>query len=330
MRALRDLAREHLGKGYSKLKTKQELIDALKKVPGALKALAREAGERPKAKLEAAKGVPAKIVRFARRALPRALARAPKAAPEREPAKAAPPSEQHAAEPLVEGFFVARVAGEQEVRRHHLTEEVAKPTAEASNGHGYDEKLGELPHSYGDDSVVLLPRDPMTLFFLWDFASRTREEAALGLPDPRAVIRVYEGEKLLREIDFAFESHCYYIHGLPAGLGYRVEAFFVGSDGRAHRVGRPSNSVALPPSGPSGDLAVRFLRIPWGLPLVHLRQALLDGRAAAGERKGPHEHLAVPRFELPSSASWQVPLGPQLSIAPGVAGWVPPASGRPY
>lgn len=321
VRALRELARKHLGKGHSKLKTKQELFEALKKVvPELLKSLApppEPSG--PKSKLGAAKQLPAKIIRFARKALPGGKVTAE--------AKPPSPPEPHLAEPLVEGFFVARVAGEEEVRRHHLTEE-AQAVEPGANGHGFDEQLGELPPSYGGESAVLLPRDPGTLFFFWDFSAHAREEAARGLPDPRAVIRVYEGEELVREVDFALESRSYYLHGLQPGRAYRVEAHFVGSDGRSRRVGAASNAVALPSAGPSGDLTVRFMRIPWDMPLGRLKEAATGGQRPPAQRPAGEERLEPRRLALPTSPAWPLPWstpGP----GPNDSGWVPPRSGHP-
>ncbi|MHB8872391.1 MAG: DUF4912 domain-containing protein [Myxococcaceae bacterium] len=371
VRYLRELARKHLGKGYSRLKTKDELIAALKKaVPSALKPAAKAAKSKTVAKPVVS--MPAKIVRFAKQAIdrsievtvpgkrkppppaeeprkvpevkrpapkpaaqaaaptpPRRAAPAPRPAPEPVPEPA--PEVEPPAPPLVEGFFVARVAGEGEVRRHHLTEEQARPVVQPADG-GYDEKLGELPDAYEDDSAVLLPRDPNTLFFFWDFQSATRAAARSGLNEPRAVIRVYEGEALVREVDFALESKSFYVHDLPAGRPYRVEAHFVGKDGQSRRVGRPTNVVALPSFGPSQVTSVRFLRIPWTMPLRLLRQYLRDGRAKIEQLLGEPEYVPVVGFAPPGSHPWTLGAGPRSSRPPEQEGlgWVPPVSGRPY
>ncbi len=223
----------------------------------------------------------------------------------------------------MEGFFVARMAGEAEARRHHLTEERG-PIAESPDASAYDERLGELPNCYEDDAAILLPRDPQTLFFFWDFQTRTRELALEGLPQPRAKLRVFEGSRVVRELDFALESRSFYIHDLVPGRTYRVEAHFVGADGRSRRVGPSSNLVALPGSGPSSDTNVRFLRIPWDLPLQQLLQYLKDGRARIDELGAHGDYLAVERWALPTSASH--PPGSR----PSSRAWTPPPSGRPY
>jgi hypothetical protein len=175
---------------------------------------------------------------------------------ERAESAAQPP-----AEPLLEGFFVARIVGERGLRRHHLTEDSA-PRAVTSNATGYEENLGELPVDYESDVAMALARDPHTLFVSWDFTPATRARAMEGLDSPRPILRVYEGDKLVRVEDFVLEARSFYIHGLPPGRSYRVEAHFVGSDGRSRRIGPSTHPVTLPQAGLSQDTSVRFMRMP--------------------------------------------------------------------
>ncbi len=171
-----------------------------------------------------------------------------------------PASVQQPAEPVVEGFFVARVAGEDEARHHHM---VGRSPVGASVSEPKDpEGLGALPSAYEDDTVLLLPRDPQTLFVSWDFSPGTRLLAEGGLEAPRPVLRVFDGEQLVRELGFAMEASGFYIQGMTPGRTYRVEAHVVGKDGRSRRIGASSNRVTLPPSGVSSDHTVRFLRVP--------------------------------------------------------------------
>ncbi|MFP2933019.1 DUF4912 domain-containing protein, partial [Pyxidicoccus sp. 3LG] len=215
-----------------------------------------------------------------------------------------PPVVQHVAEPVVEGFFVARVIGEDEARRHHLVDESQGP-ASADGNSGDDEGLGELPAGYQDDSALLLPRDPHTLFVSWDFSEAARHRARKGLDSPRTVLRVFEGEKLVRELDFALEARGLYIHDLPPGRFYRVEAHFVGRDGRAHRIGPSTNRVALPPTGTSTDTSVRFLRVPMPRPEPQfVPEAMPPARTRIPEVE-EREYITWRRVNLPGSAGVQ-------------------------
>ncbi|NTX35419.1 DUF4912 domain-containing protein [Myxococcus sp. CA033] len=226
----------------------------------------------------------------------------------------APPVEQHPAEPLIEGFFVARVRGEAEARRHHLQEQAASTSAPRVGAES--EGLEPLPVEYQDDTALLLPRDPHTLFALWDFSPATRARAMHGLEDPRAVLRVFDGESLVREVDCALESRGYYIHGLSPGRPYRFEAHFVGHDGRNHRIGPSSNRVALPPAGVSTDTSVRFLRRP--IP-VEPEAPVEAPVATPTEENREREYVTWHRVNLPGSAGVKdIPVVHREGVGPGV------------
>ncbi|WP_253817321.1 DUF4912 domain-containing protein [Myxococcus xanthus] len=359
---LRELARKHLGSGYSRMK-KEELLAALAAYVPALAKLARLAGIRVLPKRSAAKPAasparapaarkakaptpdaakaprksrtptaakdqgrvsapkrvaakrasekpgskptvkPAKVVTFPPKprverprepvtpvmtSVTRPLVPAPEPMP-RPVTRSAPV--QRPAEPVEEGFFVARVAGEAEARRHHLVE-----SAPVSPPHPVDaEDLGELPAGYQDDAVLLLPRDPHTLFVSWDFSLGALLRAQDALEAPRTVLRVFGDEQMERELDFAVEARGFYIPGLPSGRTYRVEAHFVGRDGRSCRIGASSNRVTLPPAGVSTDLTVRFLRVP---PLEAAPPAAIVEAPPPEEER---EYVSWRRVNLPGS-----------------------------
>jgi hypothetical protein len=374
---LRELARKHLGRGHSKLKTKEDLLAALaKRVPGLAKL--GEASKKAHASDETGEGqvsgslkAPAAVSAASRTEKPEEPPKQP-APPERRPLpgdddektpvyhppqpaevvnfppkprpgrsamdddestvpglmEASAPSvedpvpaheAQHAAEPLVEGFFVARMAGEQEAWRHHLTEAQRRQPRESLGSPDYDERLGELPLDYLDDTALLLPRDPHTLFVLWDFSAPARQRAMDGLESPRAVLRVYDGnDALVRVIEVALESRSYYIHGLAPGRPYRVEAHFIGASGRSRRIGHSSNRVFLPQTGPSSDTAVRFLRMPVVTPKAASMEAVA---ATAPSRTAPveeREYITWRRVALPGSGGFQdIPERRRERIEPG-------------
>jgi hypothetical protein len=181
--------------------------------------------------------------------------------------------------PDPEGYFVARVRGEDAVREapHPMTETTSDSWAAYEEGVGpavYDEGLGELPWSYGDDAFVALPRDPRTLFVYWDHARETLARAFEGLEHPRAQLWVFArsgaGWDRLRTVDFALESRGYYVHDLEPGRTYRAEIHAVDRAGHDRLVGASSNEVTLPAVGPSPIVDDRFVRIPWEMPLGRL------------------------------------------------------------
>jgi len=137
----------------------------------------------------------------------------------------------------------------------------------------YDEGLGDLPWSYGDDTLVALPRDPRTLFLYWDHARDTLAQAFEGLDHAKAQIWLFvrgAGWERVRVIDFALESRGYYVHDLEPGRLYRAEIHLVDRGGHEKVLPQASNPVGLPPVGASPVVDDRFARIPWEFPLPKL------------------------------------------------------------
>jgi len=183
--------------------------------------------------------------------------------------------------PDPEGFFVARVRGEDAVRdAPHPMLEGGDFDEEPAPTPAYDEGLGELPWTYGDDALIALPRDPRTLFLYWDHAQATLSGAFQGLDQPRAQIWLFvrgAGWERIRVVDFALESRGYYLHDLEPGRVYRAEIHVVDRHGHEKLVPHASNPMLLPPHGPSPVVDDRFVAIPWELPLGRLIGAGVPG-----------------------------------------------------
>lgn len=253
-------------------------------------------GARANAKATPAKGRTAKAARPARVAKPVAAAKkaATRAKVAKPAAKAKGPAPSLTPTPDPEGFFVARVRGEEEVR--HAPHPLAEPPVEGAGrwaeqpparegSHpvmpAYEEHLGDLPWSYGDDAFIALPRDPKTLFLYWDLSAATVRAGFEGLDAPRAELWVFaaqgEGWERVRVQEFAIESRTFYVHDLEPGRTYRAEIQAIDRHGNARRVGHGSNAMPLPPVGASSLVDDRFVRIPWDVPLPRLL-----GRGRAG------------------------------------------------
>ena len=294
VRALRELARKHIGPGFSKLKTKSEIVAALAAaLPRSLaKALEVEALEAPRPE-----ATPRGRSEGARAGggLPPPRTQGPKPAPERVPAPthAMARGERAPAEPDPEGHLVARVAGERAARSSllPLVEEKVPPTSEREP-EGYDERLGELPDGYGEDAVVLLAKDPRSLFLYWDFNRETVERAFSWMPGLHTRVRLFADDVLEREVDFALEARSWYFHDLRAGRTYHAELMSHAIDGQVRRIGCASNKVRLPPEGPSHLTDDRFLRIAWEVPPPVVASALR--RAPEPPLKGTPEGPPTP------------------------------------
>jgi uncharacterized protein len=318
--SLRDLARRVLGPGHSRLKTKRDLVAALEEAERT--GTPEQAVSRPRSgKEKVAAGATAKAVRAVKtagqmaregaRAAGRGAKVAAGAAEERakQSGRARPSAAAKAAAavkgavagaasavkarrsagtpgggPDPEGYFVARVRGEEAVREapHPLGEDVGKgETAFRAVEEGpprtvsvYDEGLGDLPWSYGDDAFVALPRDPRSMFLYWDHSRATLHDGFAGLEHPWVQLWIFvrsgEGWDRIRALDFALEARGYYVHDLDPGRTYRAEIHVVDGAGRERLLGRSSNEVGLPAVGPSPIIDDRFIRIPWDVPLGRL------------------------------------------------------------
>ena len=265
VRALRELARKHLGPGFSRLKTRAELLAALSKLPSSK---APEAAQ--------PKGSPNPRANGARAQSPTPLAPEGPMTRRARPAEGRPSPAPASAPPA--------------------------PTVAASavsTLSPYDEQLGELPESYGEDAVVLLPKDPQCLYLYWDFSQATLERAFAWMPGLHTRLRLFDGERMVREVEFSVGARSWYLHGLSPARSYRVELVALAEDGQARRIGPGSNPMRLPPVGPSRFRDDRFVRVPFDVPASklaeHLRLSLrsLAGGAGPASTVGPRPAFPV-------------------------------------
>ena len=128
------------------------------------------------------------------------------------------------------------------------------------------------PADVGTEAPVLLVRDPNTLFVFWDFRRELERGAALGLAEPRLLLRLFHGERLDRSLELPLGARSTYVEGLHPGESYSAEVLLLGRDGWTRPMGRRSGPRRLPPDGPSERLEVRTLRMAWSEPLAGVRQ----------------------------------------------------------
>ena len=328
VRALRELARKALGRGHSRLRTKRELVAALEK---AGKGVSRAAGRAAKKVRRAADRVEG-AARAAERAVD-AVTTATARRRRKRPAAAEPPSPRtRRDEPDAEGHFVARVRGEEAAREapHPMTEGAlhSRPGAEPRRAglrpeHAFEENLGELPSSYGDDAFLALPRDPRTLCLYWDHHGETLKRGFEGLSGGHAQLWIFAQEpdgdwRRVRVVDFALESKSYFVHDLEPGRVYRAEIHLVDRAGSDKVLSSTSNAMQLPPFGPSAIVEDRFLRIPWNEPLTRLLGDLRHGGAFPDELRAMLSHLSDwSRFVAPTWGGSGSGAGPGGEGGPG-------------
>ncbi len=349
---LRELARKHLGKGHSRLRTKAQLLAALKDVVrGPLSRLLDAAesivpaatrvhvvefppGRRGRvrsspAKAAAAKAAPATAPPPAGPAGRRSEAPTPAGAGAasapgvtrgsasgtapaparngptgRAPGRRIRPAARSVdgAGPPVARAAVAPLEPQAEIREapveesfFHVPAAPRRPSRAPVAGAPQEWEAVASPREAGTEAPLLLVRDPTTLFVFWDFRRELERGAALGLREPRLLLRLYRGEDLDRSLELPLSSRSVYVTGLRSGAEYTAEVLLLGRDGWTRPVGSRSAARRLPPGRVSSRLEVRTLRLPWS-------EALSPAPVASAPSTPRHEPLDSPRrVPLPTS-----------------------------
>jgi hypothetical protein len=127
--------------------------------------------------------------------------------------------------------------------------------------------IAELPWAYDDDRVVLLARDPRTLFDYWDMHPDTVQAAKDGWDRPQAALRLslVDGEEqVVRDLDVELGWRGYYLYDCAPERDYRVELLLKGPGGAVRRLGKASRVVRLSPNAPSEWVDDRFVTLGVG------------------------------------------------------------------
>jgi len=139
-----------------------------------------------------------------------------------------------------------------------------------------DRESGELPRAYGQTRLVLLARDPWTVFAYWEVMPTSRVEVLRALGDEaegaREVLRVYDVSFITFDGTNAWATsdleptpgtESWYVNvGRPA-TSFCAEIGLRTAGGRFVPLAR-SNTVTTPPSQPSADTTTRWVRLARG------------------------------------------------------------------
>lgn len=125
----------------------------------------------------------------------------------------------------------------------------------------------EIPHHYGDTKIVLMVRDPWTMFSYWEVSSSFEDNIRSiieerGLTPERSVLRVYEvnesGENLSQEFELKDWADSWYIHLDDTGREWTVDIGILCTNGEFFRFAR-SNKVKTPPHTVSDILDAEWM-----------------------------------------------------------------------
>jgi hypothetical protein len=216
---------------------------------------------------------------------------------------------------------------------------------------GVDEGLAELPDNYGDNRIVLLPRDPAWLFAYWNLTYEYKE-AARAAGGRVLALRVYD----VTELDFdgtnanaAFEHECaewarsWYLPVPAPDRDYIVEIGYRGGD-EWYPLAR-SRRVSVPADQPSTLIKNDFATIGFDEDLGAVRDRLPREPSAEavpvtpqtifddGELRivvgGPFFNPSgVPSWPLFSQAVLAAELPGSVSHIPGSLGQLPGSLGQ--
>jgi len=126
------------------------------------------------------------------------------------------------------------------------------------------DKLGDLPHSYGSDTIFLVAQEPHWLFTYWDIAIARH-------PGGQTFLRVHEGgETIEAEIEVPFETRNWYIPVKAAGARYTVEIGYY--RGSAWNVIARSVTIQTPPDRLSDSESFDYATIPLHLSFQKLME----------------------------------------------------------
>ncbi len=135
------------------------------------------------------------------------------------------------------------------------------------------DQLGDLPQSYGSDTIFLIAQEPHWLFTYWDIDISRH-------PGGKTFLRVYEGEKTVEaEIEVPFETRNWYIPVKQAGTKYTVEiGYHRGSVwnviARSHTIETPADHLS---ESDQFDYATIPLHLSFQKLMESIQQAMQSG-----------------------------------------------------
>lgn len=167
-----------------------------------------------------------------------------------------------------------------------------------------------LPVKYGDDRIVLLPRDPWWLYTYWDISQERIDRVIAAIDfsertDLKWILRVYDVTGVsgfnggnaysFFDLDIGFEAGNWYMNVNPPGRDWCVEIGLKNSAGRFFAVAR-SNIVKSPCFGISSNIDEE-----WVLPEEEYFKVLgiYDLGRSSLERKRKFEELMKHQLSSP-------------------------------
>ena len=159
------------------------------------------------------------------------------------------------------------------------------PTSPAEPTSVNIDELGELPQSYGSDTIFLIAQEPHWLFTYWDIDISRH-------PGGKTFLRVYQDEKTIEaEIEVPFETRNWYIPVKHAGSKYTVEIGY--NRGSVWNVIARSYTIETPSDRLSESDQFNYATIP-----LHLSFQKLMDRIQEAVKSGESLIGALSRLQM--------------------------------
>lgn len=171
------------------------------------------------------------------------------------------------------------------------------------------EDLGDLPLSYGEDRLVLIPRDPEWVFVEWEISAQTYKNALEKVPHGRPVLRLFVdsgiGPAHFRDHDVSLEGGRYYAR-TPSDNVTIIAELGIKGEGEAY----VTMLRSLPAKVPAAKVRVgepKFMTLPLDirLPSLKIRGKVSGERVVSIEGKVLTEEEYKGLFGVSEPASLQ-------------------------
>ncbi len=192
----------------------------------------------------------------------------------------------------VESAADVKTIGPHQTEQHDKVEESSPETPESPRK--LMSEPGELPESYGETRVVLLPVEPYLLHVYWEVTSVELEKAKDQLGDEygrsQAILRCYDVTDIIFEgtnahgsfdvpVDLSAKSR--YVDLWSPEKSYFVELGFETEDGRFFPIAR-SNIAEVPPAWPAPKADEHYMLVAGDYDLLEAVPAPIDVQPSYG------------------------------------------------
>lgn len=117
-------------------------------------------------------------------------------------------------------------------------------------------KNSSIPNGYGDNKIVLMSRDPHTLFSYWEIQAQIKKEVEAKIKSSghsvcKNVLRVYDVTEdasipqVIMDLEISDNADSWYINGVASGKEWMVDIGFLASSGEFFTLAR-SNATITP------------------------------------------------------------------------------------